>query len=42
VRAGRSGGVVVYVINVNDRKDSKIESYPYKGRPLEVKDVWIR
>jgi len=32
----------VYVINVNDRKDSKIESYPYKGRPLEVKDVWIR
>lgn len=32
----------MYVINVNDRKDSKIESYPYKGRPLEVKDVWIR
>jgi len=42
MRADRSGGVVVYVINVNDRKDSKIESYPYKGRPLEVKDVWIR
>ncbi len=32
----------MYVINVNDRKDSKIESYPYKGKPLEVKDVWIR
>lgn len=32
----------MYVINVNDRKDSKIESYPYKGKPLEVKAVWIR
>ncbi|MGQ9656190.1 MAG: cupin domain-containing protein [Thermodesulfobacteriota bacterium] len=32
----------MYVINANDRKDSKIESYPYKGRPLEVKDVRIR
>jgi quercetin dioxygenase-like cupin family protein len=30
------------VINVNDRKDSKIETFPYKGKPLEVKDVWIR
>jgi len=32
----------MYVINVNDREDSKIESYPYKGKPLEVQDVWIR
>lgn len=30
------------VINVNDRKDQKIETFPYKGKPLEVKDVWIR
>jgi quercetin dioxygenase-like cupin family protein len=30
------------VINVNDRKDSRIETYPYRGEPLEVKDVWIR
>ncbi len=30
------------VINVNDRKDAKIETFPYKGKPLEVKNVWIR
>ena len=30
------------VMNVNDKKDTKIASYPYKGKPLEVKDVWIR
>ena len=30
------------VINVNDKKGSKVESYPYKGNPLKVKDVWIR
>ena len=30
------------VINVNDRKDSKIETFPYKGKALEVKHVWIR
>ncbi len=30
------------VINVNDRKDNKIETFPYKGKPLEVKNVWIR
>ena len=30
------------VINVNDKKDNKIETFPYKGKPLEVKDVWIR
>jgi len=30
------------VLNVNDRKDAKIETFPYKGKPLPVKDVWIR
>jgi len=30
------------VMNVNGKKDTKIASYPYKGKPLEVKDVWIR
>jgi quercetin dioxygenase-like cupin family protein len=30
------------VISVNDRKDTKIETFPYKGKPLEVKEVWIR
>jgi len=30
------------VMNVNGKKDTKIASYPYKGNPLEVKDVWIR
>jgi len=30
------------VLNVNDRQDSKIEKYPYKGKSLEVKGVWIR
>ena len=29
------------VMNVNDKKDSKIETYPYRGKPLEVKNVWI-
>ncbi len=30
------------VLNVNDKKDQKIETFPYKGKPLRVKDVWIR
>ncbi len=30
------------VLNVNDREASKIETYPYKGRPLPVKEVWIK
>jgi quercetin dioxygenase-like cupin family protein len=30
------------VMNVNEKADSKIETYPYKGKPLPVKDVWIR
>jgi quercetin dioxygenase-like cupin family protein len=32
----------MYVINVKDREDQKIETFPYKGKPLAVKDVWIR
>ena len=30
------------VLNVNDKKDQKIETYPYKGKPLQVKNVGIR
>ena len=30
------------VMNVNDKKDQKVETYPYKGKPLPVKEVWIR
>lgn len=30
------------VMNASDRKATKIETYPYKGKPLQVKDVWIR
>ncbi len=30
------------IMGVNDRKATKIETYPYKGKPLKVKDVWIR
>ncbi len=30
------------VLNVNDKKDQKIETFPYRGKALRVKDVWIR
>ena len=30
------------VKNANDEKDNKIDTYPYKGKPFKVKDVWIR
>lgn len=30
------------VMNVNDKQDQKIETFPYKGKPLAVKNVWIR
>ena len=30
------------VMNVEAKKDQKIETYPYRGKPLPVKDVWIR
>jgi mannose-6-phosphate isomerase-like protein (cupin superfamily) len=36
------GGNEMKVLNVNDVKDTKIESYPYKGKPLAVKEVCIR
>ena len=29
-------------MNVNDKKDQKIGTFPYKGKPLPVKDVSIR
>ena len=29
------------ILNVKDPKPSKIDTYPYKGKPLPVKDVWI-
>jgi mannose-6-phosphate isomerase-like protein (cupin superfamily) len=30
------------VFNANDKEELKIESFPYKGKPLPVKDVRIR
>ncbi len=30
------------VKNMKEAKEAKIETYPYRGKPLEVKDVWIR
>ena len=30
------------VMNAMDKKENKIETYPYRGKPLHVKDVWIR
>ena len=30
------------VKNASDEKDNKIDTYPYKGKPFKVKDVWIR
>ena len=30
------------IMNMNDAKEIKIETFPYKGKPYEVKDVWIR
>ncbi len=30
------------VFNSNDRDGKKIESFPYKGKALKVKDVWIK
>ena len=32
----------MYVINVNDREDQRIQTFPWKGKPLPVKDVCIR
>ena len=30
------------VKNLDDEKDKKIDTFPYKGKPLTVTDVWIR
>ncbi len=30
------------VKNMKEAKETKIETYPYRGKPLEVKNVWIR
>ena len=30
------------VLNVNDKEGKKIETFPYRGKPLEVKDVKIK
>ena len=32
----------MYVKNVDDYKDQRIDSYPYKGKPYKVKDTIIR
>jgi quercetin dioxygenase-like cupin family protein len=30
------------VRNMKEANETKIETYPYRGKPLEVKNVWIR
>jgi len=30
------------IMNMNDAKETKIETFPYKGKPYAVKNVWIR
>ncbi len=30
------------VKNAKDVKENKIDTYPYRGEPLKVQDVWIR
>ena len=30
------------VVNVSDKKDTKIGTFPYRGKQLPVTDVWIR
>jgi len=30
------------LLNASDREAKKIESFPYKGKMLEVKNVWIK
>jgi quercetin dioxygenase-like cupin family protein len=36
------GGTAMYVLHRDDREETKIETYPYKGQSLKIKDVWIR
>jgi quercetin dioxygenase-like cupin family protein len=44
LRDGRCfiGDEIMIVMNVNEKEDSKIETFPYKGKALAVKDVCIR
>jgi len=30
------------MMNVNDTRKNKIETFPYKGKPYEVRNVWIQ
>jgi hypothetical protein len=30
---------VMEILNVNVREEKKIETFPYRGKPLKVKDV---
>ena len=30
------------ILNVKEKQGSKIETFPYKGKPFEVKGVWIK
>ena len=30
------------VMNVDDKQDTRIDTYPYRGKPLPVTNVWIR
>jgi quercetin dioxygenase-like cupin family protein len=30
------------IMNVKDKEDQEIETYPYRGKPLKVNKVWIR
>lgn len=30
------------VVNRNEKEERKIETFPYRGKPLDVKDVWMR
>ena len=32
---------LMIVTNTNDIKKNKIETFPYKGKPYAVKNVWI-
>jgi quercetin dioxygenase-like cupin family protein len=32
----------MFVMNVNEKENNRIETFPYKGQALKVKDVWIR
>ena len=35
-------GKIMNVLNLSDTKETKIESFPYKGKPLKVNKVGVR